>query len=68
MRIKDGREGGIHSVYCSGYRTEAIDVLLSFNFAVIFNFYIFSFLPCKTQFLRDVLMNRQNAANCSLPF
>jgi hypothetical protein len=37
-------------------RTLAIDVLLSFNFAVVFNFNVFPF---------TVPMNRQNAANCS---
>ncbi len=43
----------------------AIDVLLSFNFAAVFNFNLFPFLPSKPQFLGDVPMNRQNEANCS---
>jgi hypothetical protein len=45
----------------------AIDVLLSFNFAVVFNFYVFSFPPSKAQFLGNVPMNRQNNANGSSP-
>jgi hypothetical protein len=46
-------------------RTVAIDVLLSFNFAVVFNFNVYPFPPSKPQFLGDVPMNRQNAANSS---
>ncbi len=45
--------------------TVAIDVLLSFHFAVVFDFNAFPFPPGKAQFLGDVPMNRQNAANCS---
>jgi hypothetical protein len=39
-------------------RTVAIDVLLSFNLAVVFNFMVFPFPPSKQQFLGDVPMNR----------
>jgi len=46
-------------------RTVAIDVLLSFNLAVVFNLNVFPFPPSKPQFLGDVPMNRQDAANCS---
>jgi hypothetical protein len=40
-------------------RTVAIDVLLSFNFAVVFNFNVFPFPPSKPQFLCDVPMSRR---------
>ncbi len=43
-------------------RAVAIDVLLSFNFSVVFNFSVFPFPPSKSQFLGDVPINRQNAA------
>ncbi len=46
----------------------AIDVLLSVTFAVVFNFNEFPFPPSKPQFLGDVPMNWQNAANCSARF
>ncbi len=46
-------------------RTVAIDVLLSFNLAVVFTLNVFPFPPSKAQFLGDVSMNRQDAANCS---
>ncbi len=46
-------------------RTVAIEVCLSFNFVVIFNFNVFS--PSEAQFLSNVPMNRQNSANCSVP-
>jgi hypothetical protein len=36
----------------------AIHVILSVNFAIVFNFYVF-------QFLGDDTMNRQNAENCT---
>ncbi len=48
-------------------RTVAIDVLLSFNIAVVFKFNVFQFPPSKPQFLVDVPMNRQDAANCWPP-
>jgi hypothetical protein len=35
----------------------AIDVLLSYHFAVVFNFNVFPFPPSKPQFLGDVSMN-----------
>jgi hypothetical protein len=35
-------------------RIKAIDVLLSFNFAVVFSFKVFPFPPSKTLFLGDV--------------
>jgi hypothetical protein len=64
MRTKGGRE-----VSYIRYRpwTVAIDVLLSFNLAVVFNLNIFPFPPSKPQFLGDVPMNKQDAANCSPP-
>ncbi len=43
-------------------RTEVIDVLLSFNFAVVFNFNVFRFRPSKPQFLGDFSMNKKKAA------
>ncbi len=46
----------------------AIDVLLSFDFAVVFNFNVYPFLASKAQLLGNVLMNRQNAVNCYPPF
>jgi hypothetical protein len=46
-------------------RTVAIDVLLSFNLAVVFNLHVFPFPPSEPQFLGDVPMNRQDAAKCS---
>ncbi len=60
MRTKVGREGDIHRYKP---RTVAIDVLLSFNLAVVFNLNVFPFPPSKPQFLGDVPMNRQDAAN-----
>jgi hypothetical protein len=44
-------------------RIVAIDVHLSFNFAVVFDFNVFPFPSSKAQFLFDVPMNRQNAAS-----
>jgi hypothetical protein len=41
-------------------RTVAIDVLLSFILAVVFNLNVFPFPPSKPQFLGDVPMNRQD--------
>ncbi len=41
----------------------ATDVLLTFNFAVVFNLNASSLPPSKAQFLGDVTMNRRNAAN-----
>ncbi len=43
----------------------AIKVCLLFNFAVVFNFNVFSFPPSKAESLGDVSMNRKNAENCS---
>ncbi len=48
-------------------RIVAIDVLLSYNFGVVFNFNVFPFPPSKAHFLDKVPMNRQNVANCSSP-
>jgi hypothetical protein len=45
-------------------RTVAIDVLLSFNLAVVFNLNVIPFPPSKPQFLGNVPMNMQDAANC----
>jgi hypothetical protein len=41
----------------------ATDVLLTFNFAVVFNLNARSLPPSKAQFLGDVTMNRRNTAN-----
>jgi hypothetical protein len=49
-------------------RAMAIEVCLSINLVVIFNFNIFPFPPSRAQFLVNVPMNRQNAANCWPPF
>jgi hypothetical protein len=51
MRTKVGREVAI-----GGYRprTVAIDVLLSFNLGVVFNFDVFPFPPSKPRFLSDL--------------
>ncbi len=46
-------------------RTVAIDVLLSFKFAVVFIFNAFPFPSSKPQILGDVPMNKQNSANRS---
>jgi hypothetical protein len=48
-------------------RIVAINVLLSYNFAVVFNFNVFPFPPRKAQFLDIDPMNRQTTANCSSP-
>ncbi len=45
--------------------TVTIEFCLSFNFAVVIDFNIFLVLPSKAQFLGDVPINRQNAANCT---
>jgi hypothetical protein len=45
---------------------QAIEVCLFVNFVVISNFNVFP--PSEAQFLSNVPMNRQNSANCSLPF
>ncbi len=49
-------------------RTVAIEDCLSFNLVVISNFNVFPFPLSKEQFLSNVTMNRQNAANSLLPF
>jgi hypothetical protein len=49
-------------------QTVAIEVCLSFNFAVVFDFMYFCFRPSKAKEIGDVLMNRQNAANYLLRF
>ncbi len=48
--------------------TLAIDVLFSFNFAVVFDFMYFRFLPSKAKWIGNVLTNRQNAAIRSMFF
>jgi hypothetical protein len=59
MRKTGGREDGKRS------RTGAIEVCLSFNFVVIFNFNVSPFPPSEAQFLSNIPMNRQNSANCT---
>jgi hypothetical protein len=46
----------------------AIEVCLSFNFPVDFNFNVFPFPPSKSKLIGDVLMNRQNGATCYIVF
>jgi hypothetical protein len=46
--------------------TAAIDVLISLNFAFVFDFMYFRFRPSKAKSIGKVLTNRQNAANCCL--
>ncbi len=46
--------------------TAVIDVLISLNFAVVFDFMYFRFRPSKAKSLGNVLTNRQNATNCCL--
>jgi hypothetical protein len=66
MRTK----GGVGKVAYIRYtpQTVAIGVLLSVTLAVVFNFNEFPFPSSKPQFLADVPMNWQNAANCSPRF
>ncbi len=44
----------------------AIDVLFFVNFAVVLDFMYFRFRPSKAKSIGNVLMNRQNVANCCL--
>jgi hypothetical protein len=44
------------------FLTEAIVVLFSVNFAVVFDFMYFRFRPSKAKSIGNVLTNRQNAA------
>jgi hypothetical protein len=62
MRTKRGEK----VAYIRRPRTVAIDVLLSFNLAVVFNLNIFPFPPSKPQFLGDVPMNRHDNATMHL--
>jgi hypothetical protein len=52
MRTKGGQEGGMWN----RSRIVAIDVLLSINFAVVFNFHVFPFTPSKAQYSGNVPM------------
>jgi hypothetical protein len=64
MRTNGGQEGGIQYIrYMS--RIVAMEVCLLFNFAVVFIFNIFPFLPSKAQSLGNVPMNRKDATNYS---
>jgi hypothetical protein len=55
--------------YIRKSRTVVIEVCLPFNFAVIFQYIIYFWLPpSKAQFIGHVLMNRQNAAFGSMVF
>ncbi len=49
-------------------RAAAIDVLFSFNFAVVFDFMYFCFRPSKAKWIGNVLTNRRNAAKRSMFF
>jgi hypothetical protein len=49
-------------------RTAAIDVLFTFNFAVVFDFIYFRFRPSKAKSIGNVLTNRKRAANFLLRF
>jgi hypothetical protein len=64
--ICNEKEGGPGKWQMS--RTVAIEVCLSFNLVVIFNFNVFPFPPSKAKSIGDVPMNRENAANCRQPF
>ncbi len=52
----------------NGSRTVAIEVCVPFNFAVVFDFNLFPVPTSKSQFIGNVLMNRQNAAIRSMFF
>jgi hypothetical protein len=52
----------------NGSRTMAIEDCFFFNFAVVFDFNLFSFPPSKAKLIGDVLRNRQNAATWYLFF
>ncbi len=57
MRKKGGREGGKRSQIPTGTsRTMAIEICLSSNFVVIFDFNVFPFPPSKAHFLSNVPM------------
>ncbi len=49
-------------------RTAAIEVLFSFNFAVVFDFMYFHLRPSKAKWIGNVLTNRRNAAIRSMFF
>ncbi len=68
-RQRERRGFGKVSNIRSMSRTGAIEVLFSFNFAVVFDFKYFRFRPSKAKWIGDVLTIRQNAANtCSVSF
>jgi hypothetical protein len=52
----------------NGFRTLAIEVCFSFNFAVVVDFNLFPVPPSKAKSIGDVLTNRQNAATWYLVF
>ncbi len=52
----------------NGSRTLAIEVCLSFNFAVVFDFNLFPVPLSKAKSIGDVLTNRQNSATWYLVF
>jgi hypothetical protein len=49
-------------------RTVAIEVCLSFNLVVVFDFNVFLFPTSKAQFLSNVPMNRQKRSELFTPF
>jgi hypothetical protein len=55
-----GREGGKRS-QCVSVRGDR-GLCVPFNFAVVFDFNLFPVPTSKSQFIGNVLMNRQNAA------
>jgi hypothetical protein len=52
----------------NGSQTVVIKVCSSFNFAVIFDFQLFSVPPSKAESIGDVLTNRQNATTWYIVF
>ncbi len=57
------KEGGPRSGKRShGSRSVAIEFSVPFNYAVVFDFNLFPVPTSKSQFIGNVLMNRQNAA------
>jgi hypothetical protein len=63
MRNKGGQEDGMSYVWY-GSRSLAIDILLLFNFSVVFEFNVFPIPPSKAK----LISYRRNAASCLLRF
>jgi hypothetical protein len=63
-----GRGAGKVANVCKRSRTVAIEVCVSFNFAVVFDFNLFLVPPSKVHFIGNVHMNRLHAAIRSMVF